>query len=98
MATIYTSRGTVGPGSTDSGRPQSLPVLEQRLRERGFSVRYLGPQPKPIDPPGRWLLYTVIEVGPEDKPTGMFAQRGFYFVEGLDAEDSGFLIADPVND
>ncbi|TMQ07423.1 MAG: hypothetical protein E6J90_43430 [Deltaproteobacteria bacterium] len=57
-------------------------------------MHYLGPQPIPINPPGRWLLYTVIHVGPEDTPAGMFGQRGFYFVEGLDAEDSGFLTAD----
>ena len=94
MATIYVSRGTAGAASTDPGRPQTLPVLHHRLRERGLRVRYLGPQPVPINPPGRWLLYTVIEVGPEDKPVGMFTQRGFYFVEGLDAEESGFLTAD----
>ena len=94
MATIYLSRGTVGPGSTDAGRPQALPLLDRRLRERGMRVHYLGRQPVPISPPGRWLLYTVIEVGPEDEPVGMFAHRGFYFIEGLNAEDSGFLIAD----
>ncbi len=94
VATIYLSRGTVGAGSTDPGRPQTLPILERRLRERGLRVRYLGPQPRPIDPPGRWLLYTVIQVGPEDTPVGMFPQRGFYFVEGLDAQESAFLTAD----
>jgi hypothetical protein len=98
MATIYTSRGTVGAGSTDPGRPQSLPVLDQRLKERGFSVHYLGPQPRPIHPPGEWLLYTVIKVGPEDTPAGMFTQRGFYYVDGLHAEDSGFLSADTVEE
>jgi len=64
---------------------------------RGFRVRYLGPTPRPIDPPGRWLLYTVIEVGLEDSPSGIFDQRGFYFVVGLDTEDSGFLTADEVS-
>jgi hypothetical protein len=98
MATIYLSRGTVGPDSTDAGRPQNLSVIEQRLSERGFRVRYLGRQPVPINPPGRWLLYTVIEVGPEDKPAGNFPERGFYYIEGLDAEGSEFLTADRTED
>lgn len=94
MATIYRSRGTVGVGSTDPGQPQTLTTLERRLRNRGIRVHYLGPEPRPIHPPGEWLLYTVIKIGPEDTPGGIFSERGFYYVDGLHAEDSGFLTAD----
>ena len=91
MATMYLSRGTVGAGSTDAGRPQTLPLMERRLRELGMRVRYMGRQPAPISPPGRWLLYTVIEVGPEDEPVGMFDKRGFYFVAGPRRPNKGMI-------
>jgi hypothetical protein len=93
MAKIWLSRGTIlKEDSTDAGTEIPLEVVTERLNDMGREVRYLGLVPRPVHPPGEWLLYTVVEVRQGDKPVGDFKKLGFYYVVGLNAEESGPLV------
>ncbi len=96
MAIIFRSRGTVGPGSRDSGTPMPLDVIDKRLR--GFRVFCHGQKPKTILPQSReYYTHIMIQVTEDDLQPQLerFSRLGFYQVVGLRVPDAGFLFAPP---
>jgi hypothetical protein len=91
MATVWKSRGTVGPGSLDSGTPMPLDVINKRLKD--FRVFFHGDRPKTMLPQSRdYYMHVMVSVDPDDQPRPeRFPQSGFYQVVGLRARDAGFL-------
>jgi hypothetical protein len=79
VATIYKSRGTVGPDSLDAGTLMRLDVIDQRLKD--FHVFYHGEKPKTMLPQSReYYTHIMIEVtddDPQPRPH-RFARPGFY--------------------
>ena len=93
MATIWKSRGTGGPESTDAGTQMPLWLIDERLK--GRQLAYLGEDLKPIDPASPYFLYIVIEVTSADEPTDRFPKVGFYRIVGLHLEQASFLFQAP---
>lgn len=93
MATIWKSRGTIGPASTDSGTVMPLWLIEERLRH--YPLLYLGEQACAIEPTSAFFLYILIEVTELDEPTARFTQRGFYRIAGLQLQQASFLYQRP---
>lgn len=96
VATIYKSRGTVGPGSLDAGALMPLDVIDKRLK--GFRVFYHGERPKTMLPQSReHYTHIMIQVTDDDlKPhLERFTQPGFYQVVGLRVPDAAFLFGQP---
>jgi len=92
MAIIFRSRGTVGPGSLDTGTPVALEVIDKRLRD--FRVFHHGERPKTMLPQSReYYTHVMIEVtddDPQPRPE-RFRRPGFYQVVGLRVPDATFL-------
>ena len=94
VATIFKSRGTVGPGSTDAGTVIPLAVVDKRLAR--FQVSYHGAAPRAMWPQSGYYEHVVIVVTElDDSRSGRFPQRGFYQVVGLRVRDAGFLFQPP---
>jgi len=96
VATIYRSRGTVGPGSLDAGTLMPLDVIDKRLKD--VRVFYHGERPKTMLPQSReYYTHIMIQVTDDDlKPhLERFTQQGFYQVVGLRVPDAAFLFEPP---
>jgi hypothetical protein len=96
VATIFKSRGTIGPGSTDAGTAMPLDVINKLLKD--FRIFCHGERPKTMLPQSReYYTHIMIEVTDDDlKPhLERFPRPGFYQVVGLRVHDAGFLFAAP---
>jgi hypothetical protein len=96
MAMIFKSRGTVGPGSRDSGTAMPLVVVDERLK--GFRVFCHGEKPKTMLPQSReFYTHIMIQVTDEDLQPRLerFSRAGFYQVVGLRVPDASFLFEPP---
>lgn len=89
---IFRSRGTVGPGSLDTGTRMPLAAIDKRLKD--FRVFWHGERPKTMLPQSReCYTHIMIEVADRDLRPYLerFPQPGFYQVVGLRVSDAGFL-------
>lgn len=94
MATIWTTNGNVGPGSTGPAIDHvPLKLIDERLA--AYKVHYQGEEPKHIAPATQYFTHVVVEVSGIDEPTERFDHRGFYRIIGLKADEAGFLVAPP---
>lgn len=94
VATIFKSRGTVGPGSTDAGTVIPLGVVDKRLAR--FKVFYQGAAPRAMWPQSGYYEHIVVVVTElDDSRPERFPRRGFYQVVGLRVRDAGFLFQPP---
>jgi hypothetical protein len=93
MAVVYRTTGALD--GSDAGTAISLPTLERRLSDwrRDYKCAFVGEHPRALPLVTMYFTQVVIAVDDLDTKTVKFPKDGFYLVEGLHAEQSGFLTA-----
>jgi hypothetical protein len=93
MAVVYRTTGALD--GSDAGIAISLPALERRLSDwrSDYSCAFVGGHPRALPTVTMYFTQVVIAVDDLDTKTAKFPKNGFYIVEGLHAEQSGFLTA-----
>jgi hypothetical protein len=93
MATIWTTNGDIGPGSTGPGTDLPLELIDERLAKH--KMIFLGEVPTRIAPHTIYFTHVVVHVSGIDELTARFDRPGYYRVLGLQADDAEFLTAPP---
>jgi hypothetical protein len=93
MAVVYRTTGALD--GADAGISVSLPTLEKRLSDwrSNYKCSFVGGHPRALPLVTMYFTQVVIAVDDLDTKTAQFPNDGFYLVEGLHAEQSGFLSA-----
>jgi hypothetical protein len=91
MAVVYRTTGALD--GSDAGTAISLATLEKRLSDwrSGYKCSFVGEHPRALPLVTMYFTQVVIAVDELDTKTTKFPKDGFYLVEGLHAEQSGFL-------
>lgn len=93
MAVVYRTTGALD--GSDAGTAISLPTLERRLSDwrSDYKCAFVGEHPRALPLVTMYFTQVVIAVDDLDTKTAKFPKDGFYLVESLHAEQSGFLTA-----
>lgn len=93
MAVVYRTTGTLD--GSDAGTAISFPTLERRMSDwrSEYKCAFVGEHPRALPLVTMYFTQVVIAVDDLDTKTAKFSKDGFYLIDGLHAEQSGFLTA-----